>query len=202
MAGSLISVTRNLLVAAAVLGAALACATDAPKNTPTGDTTLLPRATAPAASAGAAAGPSSALEAPAFVGLRYEPLPKGISYEGGAVLMGPDGKPSHFALTHVLTPRGNYMWLDSIQPNDGQNQILSRVVRAELHLHPAVGNETLLIGSCEVKGKLDPAVVAFAERAFNARRLTKIHEAWRADVAAGRFDSIPAKDVVCEVPGG
>jgi hypothetical protein len=186
-------------ITAAIAGGAIvagACSKDQPKKLATPDTAV--RAAGMPAPAFT---PASPLDAPAYVGTRYDPMPAGISYEGGAVLMGKNGKPSSFAMTHVLTPRGAYMWLDSVLPTDGQNQIHARIVRGELKLRPARPNETLLIGSCEVKGKLDASVFAFAERQFRSKRLSKIHDAWRADPTTGRFDVVPPKDVVCEDPG-
>jgi hypothetical protein len=217
MAGSMKLGTRNLLSAlrlgaagAIVAGvvAVSACANEQPKKLPSPDTAAAAtsastkaRAASDSAKNAALGGMASPLEAPVYVGTRYDPLPPGISYEGGAVLMGANGKPSAFALTHVLTPRGNYMWLDSILPGDGQSQLRKRIVRGEMRLRPAATNEVLLIGSCEVHGNLDASVVGFAEREFNKKRLAKIHEAWRANPATGRFEVLPPKDVVCEDPG-
>jgi hypothetical protein len=192
MAGSLNLGIRNSLIGATLLAMVAGCseqkrrANDA-KN-----------ATADAASTMAQARKDST-----YVGARYDPLPPGVSYEGGAVILGKNGKPSSFVLSHVVTPRGRYIWLDSIIPDGTRGGVLrSRVVRAELYL-PAVGfGERLFIGSCDIKGKSDPSVVAVGENRQIDGKYTKIYRAWRGDTASGKFVVQLASDITsCEMTG-
>jgi hypothetical protein len=173
--------TKNLLAAAAIVVAA--CSGETPKRVATTDTAIAKPAPANVS----------------FVGLHYDPLPPGASYEGGSVLLGKNGKPSAFALSHVLAPAGNYVWLDSVLPNDGAMR--SRIVRAELQIPRVAGDERLFIGSCDVGGKLDGGVLAVAVFERNVTQYKQIRRAWRADPGSGAFVVIPTDKIVCEDPG-
>ncbi len=191
------------LVALSALDALVACSSEHTEKLPTPDTALgASSASRPSPSSGSGdASESLNGTPPIYVGTRHDPLPRGVSYEGGAVLLGPNGKPTAFALDHVLTPHGNYLWLDSIRAGDGEHTMHARTVRAELALPPARSGETLLIGTCDVKGVFDAAVVAFAQSENHTKRLTHIRAAWRANPATGMFDVLAPQDVVCEDPG-
>ena len=86
------------------------------------------------------------------------------------------------------------LWLETL---DGRE----RVVRAELRVPPLAADERLMIGSCDVNGRLDARVVAIVVAEPGVTRLTKIRQAWRADAQAGRFDLLPVAGIVCEEPG-
>jgi hypothetical protein len=133
-----------------------------------------------------------------YVGYGYDPLPAGVTVQGASEIVGPDGKPTHFVLTHVLTPSGNTIWLDSVLPNDGMQR--RRIVRAEVVI--VVPSLTrLIISTCDVNGKLDPAVVALVRDSAKADgKYTKIYNAWRANPARAQFDTVPQSTVVCEQP--
>jgi hypothetical protein len=131
-----------------------------------------------------------------YVGYGYDPLPPGVSVQGASEIVGPDGKPTHFVLSHVLTPLGNTMWLDSVLPNDGMQR--RRIVRAELVIViPSLTR--LVISTCDVSGKLDPAVVALVrDSAGTDGKYGKVFNAWRANPAQAKFDTVPSNTVVCE----
>jgi hypothetical protein len=61
--------------------------------------------------------------------------------------------------------------------------------------------ERFMIGTCDVKGKLDGAVVALV-RNGPPPRYADIQRAWRVNLTAMRFDSISTAGIVCEEPGG
>jgi hypothetical protein len=195
--------SRNLLVAASLVAIVTACSKDAPKSTARTDTAVAVTGATPAAVSPTSATPANAAGAPpAYVGLHYDPLPAGISYEGGSVLFGKDGKPGSFVLSQVMTPKGHYMWLDSIIPVAGQGVLRTRVVVAELNIPAVAGDEQLFIGSCDVGGKLDGSVVAVAEHKRGQKMHKVIRRAWRADVATKSFVVIPGTGITCELPGG
>ncbi len=186
MTHSLSEAVRNLL-ALSLLTAA--CSRDATRESARTDTAVVPAETHAATVAG---------QPDPYVGIHYDPLPPGTTYEGGAILTGPDGRPISFALTHVLTPRGNYFWLDSLLPDDGAHR--SRIVRAALRVPSLARDEQMFVGSCDVNGKLDPAVVAIAVTERAVTRYAKIRQAWRAYPRSATFEVIPVAGIVCEEP--
>jgi hypothetical protein len=127
------------------------------------------------------------------VGLAYRALPAGVASVGGATLSGSGGATGNYAFNHVTTPRGEMIWLDTIAA-------AQRVVVAELPLPPLARDERLMIGSCDVHGRLDPRTIAIVIADSGATRFTKIRQVWRVDPHAARFDLIPVEGVVCEDP--
>lgn len=122
------------------------------------------------------------------IGSTYKSLPTGVSYVDGAVLH------SGYDLAHVSTPKGDRVWLDTL---DGA----SKTVVAELEVPPLAKDERLFMASCDVGNTLDPDVVAIVVAEPSSTRFTKIRQAWRVDLAAKRFDLIPVAGIVCEEPG-
>ncbi len=132
-----------------------------------------------------------------YVGLHYSALPSRLTNEGGAVLprtaSGPKGD---FAFTHVKTPRGDMIWLDSL----AKGATPTRVVRAELVIPPLANDERLFMASCDADGKLDTRIVAIVVNEKNATKFKQIRQAWRANTVSSRFDVIPVAGVTCEEP--
>jgi hypothetical protein len=136
-----------------------------------------------------------------YVGLRYEALPRGFTYVAGSVITPtPGGARGDYAFSQVRTPKGEMIWLDSLgAPIGGGDR--ARAVRASLVVPPLAKDERLFMASCDANGKLDPMVVAVVVNESDASRYSKIRQAWRADIAAGRFTVIPLEGIVCEDPG-
>ena len=132
-----------------------------------------------------------------YVGLHYTSLPSRITNEGGAVLphtaKGPKGD---FAFSHVKGPRGDMIWLDSLDSKSKG----TRIVRAELVIPPLATDERLFMASCDAAGKFDPQIVAIVVNQPNASKFTQIRQAWRANTSTGHFDLIPIAGVTCEEP--
>ena len=149
---------------------------------------------------GRPATPEAVVGRTSYVGMRYSALPSGFAYEAGSTISRGSGGASQFAVSRVRTPRGDMLWLETIGPRDGRAPD-ERVVRAELRVPPLVADERLMIGSCDVNGRLDARVVAIVVVDSGVTRLTKIRQAWRADPQAGRFDLLPVAGIVCEEPG-
>ena len=135
-----------------------------------------------------------------YLGLRYEDLPKGFAYRGGAVITPSPIDGADYAFSQVRTPKGEMIWLDSLGASI-RNGDRARTVRASLIIPPLAPDERLFMASCDARGKLDPMVVAIVVNEPNASRFTQIRQAWRADAGAARFDVIPVGGVVCEEPG-
>ncbi|HSQ30915.1 MAG TPA: hypothetical protein VLN49_13745 [Gemmatimonadaceae bacterium] len=150
--------------------------------------------------AGRPATPEAVVGRTSYVGMRYAALPSGFSYEAGSTISRGSGGASQYAVSRVRTPRGDMLWLETIGPHDGRGAA-ERVVRAELRVPPLAADERLMIGSCDVNGRLDARVVAIVVADSGVTRLTKIRQAWRAELQAGRFDLLPVADIVCEDPG-
>ncbi len=148
--------------------------------------------------AGRPATPEAVVGRTSYVGMRYGSLPSGFSYEAGSTISR-DGA-GRYAVSRVRTPRGDMLWLETMEPRNGR-ATAERVVRAELRMPPLAADERLMIGSCDVNGRLDARVVAIVVDDSGVTRLTKIRQAWRADTQAGRFDLLPVADIVCEDPG-
>ncbi len=188
-----------VILLAAIVGAGFgaslgACAKDVAKSSPVTDTAV---SAAPAG--GATASRGGGLQP--YVGYRYDPLPAGATYEGGSVIMGSDGTPSSFVLSHVMTPLGDMVWLDSILSDD-RSARHARIVRAVLPVDRVQAGQRLFIGTCDVNGKLDGAVVAIgADRATNGK-FSQIAMAWRGNGGSASFDTLPVTDVTCENPDG
>jgi hypothetical protein len=172
---------KNLLAAVCVVVAA--CSSDKSKETK-------------AAGSAGSASPKSDVAAPAsYVGLRYDPLPPGVTYESGSVILGKDGKPTQYVLSYVGTPKGMKIWLDSILPEDGA--IHRRIVRAEMDDPPIRPVDRRVIGTCGVYGKFEGDIIAVVKE-VPGRKYTTVYRAWRANPAAARFDSISTQGVECE----
>jgi hypothetical protein len=136
-----------------------------------------------------------------YVGLRYEEMPSGFTYRAGSVITPtPRTMSGDYAFSQVGTPRGEMIWLDLLGASIG-NGDRARTIRASLVIPPLARDERLFMASCDANGKLDPMVVAIVVNEPEASRYTKIRQAWRANLAAGRFDVIPVDAVVCEDPG-
>jgi len=150
-------------------------------------------AAASSAAADSSIGATSAPSGGSYVGVAYSSPPAGVKSIGGATLSGPDGGAGNYAFNHVTTPRGEMIWLDTVAA-------ARRVVIAELPLPPLARDERLMIGSCDVRGRLDPRTIAIVIADSGATRFTKVRQAWRVDLHAARFDLIPVAGVVCEDP--
>ena len=137
--------------------------------------------------------PQDFVHATSYIGMRYASLPSGFAYRAGSVIPRTDAS-ARYALSQVETPRGAMLWLETLEGRE-------RVVRAELRVPPLAADERLLIGSCDLNEKLDPRIAAIVVADSGAARLTKIRQAWRADLSAGRFELLPVAGIVCEEPG-
>jgi hypothetical protein len=131
-----------------------------------------------------------------YLGLQHDPLPEGVKAAGGAVVT---GTPSSYAFTHVRTPRGDLIWLDSIADRSGDR---NRTVRAELSIPPLARDERLFMASCDVNSRLDGRVIAIVIDEPNVTKFTKIRQAWRVNERRGAFETIPIAGISCEEPGG
>ena len=152
--------------------------------------------------AGRPATPEAVVGRTSYVGMRYGSLPSGFSYKAGSTFSYGSGGAGRYAVSQVRTPRGDMLWLETIEPGDGgRRATAARVVRAELRVPPLAADERLMIGSCDVSGRLDARVIAIVVADSGVTRLTKIRQAWRADTQAGRFDLLPLAGIVCEEPG-
>ena len=100
-----------------------------------------------------------------YVGIDYDPLPPGVMLRKRHRSLGKDGLPSRFVLSHVSTPRGLMVWLDSLTPADAGAGARRRIVRAVMDDPKHAPGERLMIGTCDVKGKLDGAIVAVVQDA-------------------------------------
>jgi hypothetical protein len=173
----------------AVALALVACSSDAARKERSSDVAAAGTGTLPSSS-------PPTVASGRYIGTRHGPLPSGIVSQGGA-LVRIDGV--DYAFTHVRTPTGDMVWLDSIVSGGGQTP--TKIVRAELRVPPLARDERLLMASCDVDGRLDGRVVAVVVNEPNVTKVTKIRQAWRADGRLGRFDVIPVAGIVCEDPG-
>lgn len=140
----------------------------------------------PAAPGAAPASPKGPAD---YVGTKYSAPPTGITVKGGSVLPN-----TSYALTHVGTPSGDMIWFDSLASG-------GRIVRAALPLASLTKDERLFISSCDVNGKLDPALFAIAVNQAAGTKFTKIVEAWRIDATTATFEMLPVTGITCEDPG-
>ena len=125
---------------------------------------------------------------------RGESLPRGVKLEGGATIPKTD-----YVFRHVSTSRGDSLWLDSMSRSGKGTG--ARMRRAELAVPPLAADERFMLASCDVKGRLDPFVVAIVVNEDNTTRFTKIRQAWRANPRTRAFDIVPVAGIVCEDPG-
>jgi hypothetical protein len=174
----------------------VACSRDAVKGTTTTADTAIPTTGGGAATTAAAPGKPAPVP---FLGYRYDPLPAGANYEGGSVMLGADGKPSSFGLSHVLAPGvGNMVWLDSILPDEGKMH--SRIVRAVLTIPPVAQGQRFMFGTCDVDGKFDGSVVAIVADERKGDRFPHALKAWRGTPKTSSFDVIPVANIGCDDP--
>ena len=127
--------------------------------------------------------------------LRYDTI-QSRGFQGGSVLMGPNGHPSAFVFSEVRTGRRTVLRLDSVVAGSPRDR--SRIIRAELSVPPLAADERLLIGSCDTAGHLDPALVAIIVGGSATTRYTQVRQAWRAQPAEGRFEIVPVRGITCE----
>lgn len=132
-----------------------------------------------------------------YVGVHHDPLPAGVTHEGGALIR--IGK-SDYSISHVRAKGVDMLWLDSIVP--GRKQDPEKVVIAELRIPPLDRDERLFMASCDVNGQFAPRLVAIVVVEPGVSKFTKVRQAWRADAAHGRFDVIAVTGISCEDPGG
>ena len=131
-----------------------------------------------------------------YVGVHHDPLPAGVTAEGGTLVR--IGK-SDYSISHVRAKGIDMLWLDSIVPGRKQNP--EKVVVAELRIPPLDRDERLFMASCDVNGQLAPRLVAIVVNEQGVSKFTKVRQAWRADPARGRFEMIPVAGISCEDPG-
>jgi len=138
-----------------------------------------------------------------YVGLRYQTLPAGVTYQAGALITSGRGTPTKLDFALVQTPAGPMIWLDSAASAvsgsgtpSGTNT--AKIVRAALAIPPLARDERVFLSTCDVNGVLDPLVVAIVVNEPNATRFTKVRQVWRANAGAALFDVIPVTNVVCE----
>jgi hypothetical protein len=135
-----------------------------------------------------------ALERSPYVGVRHNPMPRGVRLVGGASFR--LGR-ADYALSHVVAPEGDMVWLDSIVAGSSPSAM---IVRATLEVPPLDRDERLFMASCDADGRLDERIVAVVIDEPAATRFTKIRQAWRVDQRHGRFDVIPVTGITCEEP--
>jgi hypothetical protein len=177
---------RNLL---SVLAFAVACSRESIRKTGVADTSVpTPSPAAPSSRPDLSEGH--------YVGVHHDPLPRGVTSEGGALIRigGAD-----YSISHVRARGVDMLWLDSIVPGKAQDP--EKIVRAELRIPPLDRDERLFMASCDVNGRLDSRVVAIVVNEPGVSKFTKVRQAWRADAARGRFDVMPVTGVTCEEPG-
>lgn len=184
---------KNLFVAAFAMG--VGCSRDTARAPGAGARVV----DSAAAATGAPASPSPSVARGAFVGNRYESLPKGVTYVSGAVIPPARGG-AEYELARVRTARGEMIWFDSLSHSSRATP--TRTVRAELRVPPIGRDEQLLLGSCDVSGVLDPRVVAIVVREPNTTKFTQVRQAWRVNAGRGVFELIPVTGITCEEPGG
>jgi hypothetical protein len=151
--------------------------------------------------AGSVVTPAAFATATSYVGIRYDSLPAAFTFESGALLpKTPGAANATFDLDRIKTPRGEMVWLDSIVQVQGRVRP-GRIVRAELKVPPLAADERLMLGSCDVAGRIDPRVVAIVVVQADSTHFTSIRQAWRGDATSGQFDVIPVTDITCSEPG-
>jgi hypothetical protein len=178
----------NLL---SVLVVAAGCSREPIRKTGVSDTSatsVAPSATTPS--------PAPDLSSGHYVGLHHDPLPAGVTTEGGALIR--VGK-ADYSITHVRAKGVDMLWLDSIVAGKAQDP--EKVVVAELRIPPLQRDERLFMASCDVNGQLAPRLVAIVVNETGVTKFAKVRQAWRADPARGRFDVIPVAGISCEDPG-
>jgi hypothetical protein len=136
-----------------------------------------------------------ALASGPYVGTRHNPLPPGVDYVEGATL---HVNGAGYVLSHVRTPTGDMVWLDSIIAGAKPPAV---IVRASVRIPQLARDERLFIASCDVNGRLDERVVAIVVNQPNTTKFAQIRQAWRADARRARFDVIPVTAITCEDPG-
>jgi hypothetical protein len=135
------------------------------------------------------AAPTTAKGPADYVGTKYSAPPTGITVKGGSLIPN-----TSYALSHVGTPGGDMIWFDSLA-SDG------RIVRAVLPLASLAKDERLFISSCDVNGKLDPAMFAIVLNQGPRSKTTRVIEAWRIDTKTAMFEMLPVAGITCEDPG-
>ena len=180
--------TKNLLVATVAALIVAGCSKDAIRQKEAPE--------APTTESAARASTVPELSRGRYAGVRHDPLPAGVAYEGGALVR---IDAADYAFSRVRTPRGEMVWLDSVVPGRSQSPV--KIVRAELAVPPLAHDERLVMASCDVNGRLDGRVVAIVVNEPNVTKLTKVRQAWRVDARRGRFDVIPVAGISCEDPG-
>ena len=178
---------RNLL---SVLAVATACSREPIRKTGVTDTV----ASTTSASPSTRSAPD--LSSGHYVGVHHDPMPAGVTAEGGALIRVGKGD---YSVSHVRARGVDMLWLDSIVPGKTQNP--EKVVIAELRIPPLDRDERLFMASCDVRGQFDSRVVAIVVNETGVAKFAKIRQAWRADVVRGRFDVIPVTGITCEDPG-
>jgi len=130
-----------------------------------------------------------------MIGEIHPPMPAG--YELNDLGVFPDEDPDSglvHTLSHVSSPKGDFVWLNRRQDQPGQDSKW-RIV-GSMAVPPLTGDRVLVFLLCLIDGSHDPEVIAIVDYDADSQMLTS-HAAWRADRRGQRFTMISPRGVTC-----
>lgn len=134
-----------------------------------------------------------------YIGLRYEQLPKNLTYLGGWVVGDAN---TQYGVSNVREGNKQFLMLQRLISINRSGQPTWQVIDV-LDIPSLTFPLSLTSLGCSLNGKRDPELVtvAFTE---DTEQWTTFVAAWRANRRTGKFEKIPdalAKNIVCENPG-
>lgn len=133
-----------------------------------------------------------------YIGLRYEKLPKNLTYLGGWLVGDAN---TQYGVSKVREGNKQFLMLKRLISINRSGQPTWQVIDV-LDIPPLTPPLSLASRGCLLNGKRDPELVtiAFTE---DTEQWTTFVAAWRANCRTGKIEEIPdvlAKDIVCENP--
>lgn len=148
------------------------------------------RSTSPIASSGTG-GTTTSIAEP-WVGLRFSSIPDSVGNFGGDTIVVAD---TVFSVRFVSSHGRHVLWL-ARGTGMGPSGAAEWTILAAMEVEP-VGDERVFFHDCRLNKKPDPRIIALGLW-DDLPLFTRIHRAWRPNIAARRFDEISVAGVDCK----
>lgn len=135
-----------------------------------------------------------------YVGLRYPPLPLGLTVLGGYMTGYAEHEDTVHAIAQIDGGTSTMLWLERIQRDANNSKVVAYEVRAVLVPPEPRPDQALMLGTCALgtleKGG-DSRLVAIATFVGDSAIAKSVDRVWWVDFRTERFLEIPSKGVVC-----
>ncbi len=132
-----------------------------------------------------------------YVGLRHgADLPAGHKEIAGALVSDPYKDKKQYGLSHVSRGSVNMVWFEILTHHDSAGRPFWEV-KDVLFLPVIQKRDYFLLINCQVKGKIDPEVIAIVD-SRSVRGFHPVKRAWRANRRTEMFEVLALTGIKCE----